>query len=554
MQRMRKLQLVLAILMLLLGLTSFNIKNVSAWYNTPIQTATYEDDAKIGTTTQYGYIGPAAERDPQFYSALIVKGIYTLGGIYYPNRIKIEVTGTAPDGSPLAGDSFGDLSVLVSPDDSGVEREILRTIYDILVDVLPYGLDAVVKNTQTEGGATTGRDVEKAWGQWQLPLGQEPGWNKEKGFRFGYELNVDPTLEGTYTINIHYYSEIWCYIDVVSILVHTFHLYDTVYYEYVNTPPAPSTPSGYTSGYVGVSYSYSTSTTDPNGDSLRYQFYWGDGSYTTTGWYTSGATASASHSWSSTGYKYVKVRAQDSTGAWSGWSPYLTVTISPSPPPTYTLTISASTGGTTNPAPGTYTYDYGSSVTVKASAFDPYYVFDYWRLDGATVYANPITVTMDSDHTLKAYFEYTGWVAPPCPTLFVWNGNDYVDYGVIDIHNPSGEDVVREVSIAKQDLAVEDSKVKIRLQEGWEGLEFSESVIDQVELYAINEDGKQKRCPLLNAEHSRLGDVQELIVSSDDVKAQILLLETIGLTFKVPEDVQGFTFVIEGCNIIKWDP
>jgi len=32
----------------------------------------------------------------------------------------------------------------------------------------------------------------------------------------------------------------------------------------------------------------------------------------------------------------------------------------------------------------------------------------------------------------------------PCPTLFVWNGENYVDYGVIDIHNPNGEDVIRE--------------------------------------------------------------------------------------------------------------
>jgi len=110
--------------------------------------------------------------------------------------------------------------------------------------------------------------------------------------------------------------------------VGTLDLYDTITYEYVNTPSPPSKPDGETSGYVGVSYSYSTSTIDPNGDSLRYQFYWGDGSYTTTGWYTSSATASASHSWGSTGYKYVKVRAQDSTGAWSDWSSSLTVYIS----------------------------------------------------------------------------------------------------------------------------------------------------------------------------------------------------------------------------------
>ena len=68
------------------------------------------------------------------------------------------------------------------------------------------------------------------------------------------------------------------------------------------------------------------------------------------------------------------------------------------------LSISTSSGGTTDPAPGTYTYDYGSPVTATASAYTNY-AFDYWLLDGATVFENPITVMMDSDHILNAYFE-----------------------------------------------------------------------------------------------------------------------------------------------------
>jgi len=213
------------------------------------------------------------------------------------------------------------------------------------------------------------------------------------------------------------------------------------------------------------------------------------------------------------------------------------------------LSISASSGGTTYPAPGTYTYSYGSSVTVTAQGYSRY-IFDYWILDGATKYGNEITVTMDSDHDLTAYFEYIGYVGG-CPTLFVWDGSGYVDYGVIDIHNPTGEDVVREVPVQAEDVGISNYKATFRLREGWEGLNFSESVIDQVKLYAINEDGKLKLCPLLSATHSRLGDVREYVVSSDDVKVQTLLLETIDLTFKVREDFQGFVFVIEGCNLSK---
>jgi len=140
----------------------------------------------------------------------------------------------------------------------------------------------------------------------------------------------------------------------------------------------------------------------------------------------------------------------------------------------------------------------------------------------------------------------------PCPTLFVWNGTGYVDYGVIDIHNPLGEDVVREVPVQMEDVGLNNHKATFRLREGWEGLTFSESVIDQVKLYAIGDYGNRYLCPLISAEHSRLGNVLPQLLLSDDVKAQILLLETIDLTFIVPcQNVQSYTFTIEGCNMLK---
>jgi len=210
-------------------------------------------------------------------------------------------------------------------------------------------------------------------------------------------------------------------------------------------------------------------------------------------------------------------------------------------------------GGNTDPALGLHAYFYGDEVYVTAKEASGF-TFKGWLLDRTVSSDNPIKVTMNADHTLKVYFspKRSNPGGPDtCPTLLTWNGTGYVDYGVIHIHNHSGEDVIREVNIAKEDLAVENRKVKIRLREGWEGLNFSESEIDQVRLYATNEDGKLKLCPLLSAEHSSLGDVLEEIKASDDVKVQTLLLETIDLTFKVQEDVQGFTFMIEGCNTYK---
>jgi parallel beta-helix repeat protein len=77
------------------------------------------------------------------------------------------------------------------------------------------------------------------------------------------------------------------------------------------------------------------------------------------------------------------------------------------PPPTYALTITATFGGTTDPAPGTYSYTANSTVQVTAIP-NTDHPFDHWELDSANVgSANPYTVLMDKDHTLKAVFELT---------------------------------------------------------------------------------------------------------------------------------------------------
>ena len=89
----------------------------------------------------------------------------------------------------------------------------------------------------------------------------------------------------------------------------------------VNNPPeTPSTPSGPASGHVGVSYTFSTSTIDPDGDSLKYVFDWGDGTSTATGFLESSCVVSLSHSWNRPGTYVVRVMAADVKGASSGWS------------------------------------------------------------------------------------------------------------------------------------------------------------------------------------------------------------------------------------------
>lgn len=93
---------------------------------------------------------------------------------------------------------------------------------------------------------------------------------------------------------------------------------------------APYKPyiNGPTSGKIDISYIYTASTTDPEGDQLYYFFDWGDG--TNSGWqgpYNSGQQASVSKEWSNQGTYVVKVKAKDADGKESVWSDPLSVTM-----------------------------------------------------------------------------------------------------------------------------------------------------------------------------------------------------------------------------------
>lgn len=93
-------------------------------------------------------------------------------------------------------------------------------------------------------------------------------------------------------------------------------------------PRKPSTPDGTHSGEVRTKYTFSSSTTDPEGDQIYYLFDWGDNS--DSGWigpYKSGDEANASHSWIKKGSYNIKVKAKDIKGVESVWSNPLSVTM-----------------------------------------------------------------------------------------------------------------------------------------------------------------------------------------------------------------------------------
>jgi hypothetical protein len=93
-------------------------------------------------------------------------------------------------------------------------------------------------------------------------------------------------------------------------------------------PVKPATPNGSASGGVGTEYTYTTSTTDPDGDNISYMFDWGDGTFSSwVGPMNSGETASAKKTWNTKGTYQVKVVAKDTHGIYSVWSDSLPITM-----------------------------------------------------------------------------------------------------------------------------------------------------------------------------------------------------------------------------------
>jgi hypothetical protein len=95
----------------------------------------------------------------------------------------------------------------------------------------------------------------------------------------------------------------------------------------INQPPSAPSIAGPTSGKAGNPYTYTFTSTDPNGDQVSYYIKWGD--TTTTPWTTyqpSGPPGySGSHTWSSQGTYTIEAKAKDTYGAESGWT---TLTVS----------------------------------------------------------------------------------------------------------------------------------------------------------------------------------------------------------------------------------
>jgi hypothetical protein len=97
-----------------------------------------------------------------------------------------------------------------------------------------------------------------------------------------------------------------------------------IYFDLLNEAPSSPEISGPENGNVGTQYSYTFTSTDPDGDKIaEYIINWGDGpDETLTGPFTQGTPATGSHVWTSEGTYTIKAKAKDIHGIEGNWREY----------------------------------------------------------------------------------------------------------------------------------------------------------------------------------------------------------------------------------------
>lgn len=114
-----------------------------------------------------------------------------------------------------------------------------------------------------------------------------------------------------------------------------------------NPPKTPNKPTGPVTGEEDIEYTYTTSTTDVDGDKVKYGWEW-TGDNTVDSWTdltTSGTTSGVKIIFDEVGTYFLKVKAEDEHGAQSGFSETLAVIIESGNKPPNTPTITGPSQG-----------------------------------------------------------------------------------------------------------------------------------------------------------------------------------------------------------------
>ncbi|MBN1861485.1 MAG: PKD domain-containing protein, partial [Candidatus Thermoplasmatota archaeon] len=93
-------------------------------------------------------------------------------------------------------------------------------------------------------------------------------------------------------------------------------------------------PDGPSMGSIGNEYTFTATTTDPEGEDVSYKFDWGEGNYTDwIGPVASGTPGSAAYTYTKPGDYTIRVKAKDINGGESGWSNGHDISIADAPAP-----------------------------------------------------------------------------------------------------------------------------------------------------------------------------------------------------------------------------
>jgi len=137
----------------------------------------------------------------------------------------------------------------------------------------------------------------------------------------------------------------------------------------VSLPPeTPTKPDGPEEWPIDEEATFTSTTTDPEEDSIYFLFDWGDG--TDSGWvgsYASGQTGQADHIWTEFGEYEIKVMAKDVYNARSEWSESAFISIVPNNPPNKPIIAGPKNG---KPKTG-YTY---TIISDDTEGHDIYYI------------------------------------------------------------------------------------------------------------------------------------------------------------------------------------
>ncbi|MFX1255715.1 MAG: hypothetical protein ACFFCZ_29190 [Promethearchaeota archaeon] len=181
----------------------------------------------------------------------------------------------------------------------------------------------------------------------------------------------------------------------------------------------------------------------------------------------------------------------------------------------------------------------------------------YIRLGGSTTDKYTVTTTSENIFWYGATSAYQepggGGGGGGCPNLQVFDGSEYVDYGVLPIHNDT--DLYSDTFLTRViDMpAIINDKMHIRLNEISAGWDYTESYIDQVRLEFVDAEGESTFFTIQKAKHSDIpGNQKQLVADDDDIRLKIVKGQMLDLFFRMPEgfDVDDF---LDGYFVVHID-